>query len=261
MSGAAYTVTRLDGFGYTSGQRRFDKSNKYDKYFDINQVKFNETPLINVGQRLGGKTTTLATQQQMHAIVLQTLPQTERIAQALKGSNLHETLRNVANFFQYHYQYKQDHQSREQLRTPARAYADRRLGIDCDCFSISVSSILMNLGIPHYWRKTKPSSSEPDYSHIYVVVPKRKGLSLNVRSNYYVIDPVVTEKAFDWEHTENQVPAYKHDYYVNTEMPTGMGSILAFQPLATQQDSVKKFFKIAGLSALAIGALMIITSK
>lgn len=257
---AAYKVTMLDGFGYTSGQRRFDSSNKYDKYWNPAHVNGTEKQLIEVGQTLGAKTTTLATQDQMNVIVLNTLYQTEEIAQALRGKNLHETLRNIAHYFQYHYRYKQDHASREQLRTPARAHADRRTGVDCDCFSISVSSILTNLGIEHYWRKTKPYKSDPDYGHIYVVVPKFKGADLNVRANYYVIDPVVTEKAFDWEHTNNQVPPYKHDYKVSTTMQ-GMGAILAFQPLASQQMTVDKIFKYAGIAALAIGGFLLITSK
>lgn len=41
----------------------------------------------------------------------------------------------------------------------------------------------------------------------------------------------------------------------------GMGAILAFQPLASQQMTVDKIFKYAGIAALAIGGFLLITSK
>lgn len=257
---AAYSVTMLNGMGYTSGKRRVNKGKTFDRYWDISSVRFSEEKLINEGQTLNGSTT-LATQKQMHRIVLSTLDQSKAIANRLRGNTVEETLKNIARYFQDYYDYRQDHSSREQIRTPARAYADRLKGIDCDCFSTSVSSILLNLGIDHYWRKTKPSFYDADYSHIYVVVPKFKGADMTVRANYYVIDPVVTERYFDLEHTENQLPKYFEDYHVTTTPPKGMGgiSLNIFKGESNTDDSEgQKILKYGAIAALSIGTLLLI---
>lgn len=264
MSGsAAYGVTMLSGgFGYVSDNRIFKPDRSLDKFWDKSHLEYKETPLIQVGARLGGnKLTTLATQEEMHKIVLKTLHQTKAIAKKLEGRNLRETLRNIAHYLQYNFRYKQDASDREQIRTPIRSFQDRYIGIDCDCFSTLASSILTNLGIDHYWRKTKPSASDPDYAHIYVIVPKMPGLDLNIRSNYYVIDPVVTYKPFDYEHTDNDVPPYKHDYHVSRSM-NGMGALLTVQPLQMFKGNIKKTFLGLGIVAFVIaGGIIIYQNK
>jgi hypothetical protein len=126
-------------------------------------------------------------------IVHDTLDQTSKIAKVLKGNTLDDTCRRIFNFLYKHIQYKPDKTGIEQFRSPARSWADRRTGIDCDCFSIFISSILTNLQIPHSFRFVKLKHREY-YQHIYVVVPKN-GKSLPkgtlTHSLYYVIDPVL----------------------------------------------------------------------
>ncbi len=133
-------------------------------------------------------------------IVKKTLGDTKQIAQYLKRPQLKDTCKAIFDFFYQHYQYQLDKTGVEQLRRPARAWQDRGNsnggGVDCDCFSISVSSILINLGIPHSFRIVKMYGRD-FYQHIYVVVPKFKGADMKIRCNYYVIDPVLDK--FDHE--------------------------------------------------------------
>ncbi len=93
-------------------------------------------------------------------------------------------------FLYDHIQYKLDKKGLEQLRRPNRSWAERQTGIDCDCFSIFVSSILTNLKIPHSFRITKYNRDE--YQHVYVIVPAEDS-----KSGYITIDCVLSE--FNYE--------------------------------------------------------------
>lgn len=123
-------------------------------------------------------------------IVLKTLKDTKLISKLLKRGTLNDTCKAIFDFYYKHIQYEIDKPGVEQLRRPARAWQDRTKGIDCDCFTISVSSILTNLGIPHALRMVKLYGRDY-FQHIYVIVPKFKNADLSQRNNYYVIDPVL----------------------------------------------------------------------
>lgn len=102
-------------------------------------------------------------------VVTETLHHTKQIAQILKGNTTYETCSNIWHFVYQHIAYKKDQEGYEQIRSPARAWHDRKRGVDCDCYSVFISSILSNLGIPHILRITK---YHRDYfQHIYPVVP------------------------------------------------------------------------------------------
>jgi hypothetical protein len=101
-------------------------------------------------------------------VVNETLNHTKQIAQILKGNTAYETCSNIWHFVYQHIAYKKDQEGYEQIRSPARAWHDRRRGVDCDCYSVFISSILCNLQIPHILRITK---YHRDYfQHIYPVV-------------------------------------------------------------------------------------------
>ena len=104
-------------------------------------------------------------------IVKSTLSDTKQLAKILARPTKQETCRAIFNFFYNYYQYKEDTPGIEQLRRPSRAFKDRKSGIDCDCFSISISSVLTNLNIPHYSRVVKMYGRNY-YQHRYVIVPK-----------------------------------------------------------------------------------------
>lgn len=135
----------------------------------------------------------------MKRIVSQTKSQTSKLAPKLKGDSREATARNVWNFCYQHIQYKKDHPLREQLRTPARTWRDRKAGVDCDCYSIFISSILSNLGVPHGFRM---AGYKGDYQHVYVVMPVNGSKMSSSRDSYIVIDPVVNK--FNYEQPFNK---------------------------------------------------------
>ena len=128
-------------------------------------------------------------------IVSETLDQTEKIAPKLKGKNNYETVKNIWSFCKDMFNYATEEQ--EQLREPARAYADRFSGIDCDCYTIFTSSILTNLGIKHYYRLAKYNLDQ--YQHIYIIVPDD-----NQTKGYITLDCV--KDAFNLEHPYKSKP-------------------------------------------------------
>jgi hypothetical protein len=137
-------------------------------------------------------------------VVSETLNQTEAIARRLKGSSVYETCSNIWHFVYQHINYKKDEEGYEQIRSPARSWHDRFQGVDCDCYSTFISSILTNLGITHLLRITK---YQKDYfQHIYPVVKN---------GNREIIIDCVTDK-FDYEVPYSEKKDYPMDLqYLN----------------------------------------------
>ncbi|HEX9510603.1 MAG TPA: hypothetical protein VF939_08970 [Puia sp.] len=106
-------------------------------------------------------------------VVYENMGQTRAIAGKLKSDSVYDTCSNIWHFVYDHIQYRKDQNGYEQIRSPARAWHDRRQGVDCDCYSVFISSILLNLGIPHILRITK--YREDQFQHIYPVVPRAAG--------------------------------------------------------------------------------------
>ncbi|SFC80986.1 hypothetical protein SAMN05421780_11051 [Flexibacter flexilis DSM 6793] len=141
--------------------------------------------------------TTSKTVDYMKDIIYRTLYQTERIAPVLQGKNLYETCQNIWTFLFHYVQYQEDKKGVEQVRRPYAMWRDRITGVDCDCYTTFISSVLTNLRIPHYIRRSNNLNAvqidkKNDYQHIYVVVPDgRKTI---------IIDPVCHEfnKEYDY---------------------------------------------------------------
>jgi hypothetical protein len=123
--------------------------------------------------------------------VPETLWHTEKIARVLKGRTLEETCENIWNFVYNHIQYKKDEKGYEQVRSPRRAWSDRKSGVDCDCYTEFISSILSNLKIRH---KLRIAAYDPalGWQHIYPVIPRdgRLDYELTNSRDYIVIDCV-----------------------------------------------------------------------
>jgi hypothetical protein len=184
----AWENTTADNLGITATHvRRIKSGAEYEKYFEPatgETITVNENATVHDTLAFVGE------------LVKKTLNDTKKIAQVLKRPTLEATCKSVFDFFYQHYQYKLDDYGFEQVRRPSRAWADRKTGIDCDCFTASVSSILTNLGIAHHLKIIAINGRE-NFQHIYVVVEKRQGLDINSRANYWVIDPVLN--SFDEE--------------------------------------------------------------
>lgn len=137
-------------------------------------------------------------------VVLDTLDDTAKIAEKLKGRTLNETCENIWHFVYEHIQYAKDKEGVEQIRRPARAWHDRTRGVDCDCYTVFISSILTNLNIPHTHRITK-YQYRTNFQHIYPIVPTGNG-------KYITIDCVVNEYNYEEPFTEKKDTPMKLHY-------------------------------------------------
>jgi hypothetical protein len=114
--------------------------------------------------------------------------QTAKLARLLKGATVYDSCRNIWEWVYDHIGYQRDADRKEQIRSPARSWADRYRGVDCDCYTTFISTILSNLHIPHTYRITR--YQEQQWEHIYPIVPTSGG-------RYITIDCVC--KRFDYE--------------------------------------------------------------
>ena len=155
-------------------------------------------------------------------VIQETKSQTEKIAKRLKGKNNYETCRNIWRFVYEHIQYERDAHGTEQIRTPARTWAERKRGVDCDCYTVFISTILCNLGIAHRLRVTK--NTENYFQHIYVVVPDKKHRQI-------IIDCVVD--SFDHEAFYKE----KMDHEMDLQYLSGLGNTTSYkEPSIDMED-------------------------
>ena len=176
----------------TSGYRAIKDGSRYNSYFPPPDER--DRVIIKDGE-------VTDTVELMEKVVWKYLDDTKRIAPLLMRPSTHETCQAIWEFIHNFIQYKLDQRGLEQLRRPARSWAERATGVDCDCMSIFTSSILTNLKIPHSFRITK--YSQDSWQHVYVIVPTTGS------NNYCVIDAVVSEFNYEKKYTD------KMDYNMN----------------------------------------------
>ena len=176
----------------TSGYRAIKDGSRYNSYFPPPDER--DRVIIKDGE-------VTDTVELMEKVVWKYLDDTKRIAPLLMRPSTHETCQAIWEFIHNFIQYKLDQRGLEQLRRPARSWAERATGVDCDCMSIFASSILTNLKIPHKFRITK--YSQDSWQHVYVIVPTTGA------NKYCVIDAVVSEFNYEKKYTD------KMDYDMN----------------------------------------------
>lgn len=140
-------------------QRQLKPGNEYNKYFS--NVSCKATFL--------GEGVTSFGLQKMKQWALQYQGQTKAIANVLKKATIPATALNIKNFLYDHLQYSADGWD-QNLRSPNCSWQTRKEGIDCKSYSIFASTILLNLGIKHSFRKITQPNSPNKWSHVYVVV-------------------------------------------------------------------------------------------
>jgi hypothetical protein len=158
-----------------------------------------------------------------------TLGDTKKAAKLLKGKTLEDTCSNIWHFVYKHIPYKKDETGIEQIRRPCRSWWDTRdanlsgTGIDCDCYSVLISSLLMASSppIPHKYRITKYrkyNGETPYWQHIYIVVPKneRDDYELKQRDEYITMDCVKDE------YDDEQPYLEKKDYNMRLDYLNGL---------------------------------------
>ncbi len=162
---------------------------------------------------------------------IQHATQTKALAPKLKGRTIAETCRNIHSFLYNHIQYKLDGYN-QNLRTPASTWANRKEGTDCKSYAIFGSTILQNLNIPHYFRRIKQSTVNPNaYTHVYIVVPK---IGKNLTKGYFIIDGTIPP-------TKQEVNfIQKDDVFVSQQTGLGMPRIERSKPNAKTQQVREK---------------------
>ena len=151
----------FDGLGLTAnGKRTLKSGTEYDAYFP---------PARNDSRLIKRVSDVNEIVDEIQRIVRQTRYQTEKIAPLLKRKTTYDTCRAIFDFVYEHINYATEKD--EQLREPARTWFDRNEGVDCDCYTIFISSILTNLGIDHYYRLAE-YKNKGYFQHIYIVVKK-----------------------------------------------------------------------------------------
>lgn len=118
--------------------------------------------------------------------------QMQDVADVLEKSSLKQTIDAIHSFEYNHFQYNADLND-QFIRSSACSWFQRVSGIDCKSYSIIASSILLELEISHYIRKTSYDITQPnEFTHVYVVVPVDQK-TYNLNKGYYIIDGTIEE--------------------------------------------------------------------
>ena len=127
-------------------------------------------PKVDCKPTFLGEGNTSFTLDQMKLWSIKYVNQTKGVSDKLKGKTVAETITNIYNFLHDHLQYQADG-FEQNLRSPACSWSTRKIGIDCKSYSLFASTILLNLNIPHSFRKIIQPSTPGKWTHVYVVIP------------------------------------------------------------------------------------------
>ena len=89
------------------------------------------------------------------------------IAKHLKAETKLQSAFNLWHWLHHNIRYEYDREGREEVRTPARVWADRHRGVDCDCLSVFVWCVLKCMGYNPAF-ELAAFRNKPAYSHIYI---------------------------------------------------------------------------------------------
>lgn len=144
-----------------AGRRKIKDGTEFDYLFPKSKGQF---------VRIENNATLQDTLELMDRIINSTLSDTSQLATILQAETIKQTCRNIWNFVFQHFQYRHDKRGTEQVRRPARSWANRVEGVDCDCMTVFIASTLVNLGIPYTIRLTKNKPDATEFEHVYPVV-------------------------------------------------------------------------------------------
>ncbi|XRE42356.1 hypothetical protein ACIVBQ_000560 [Tenacibaculum discolor] len=169
------------------------KTSKYDKYLKKTSCK----------STFLGEYTTTGGMTQMRYWAIKHSSYTKELATVLKQKTVEATVQSIYNFTYNHIQYQADGYD-QNLKSPSCVWSTRFEGVDCKSYSVFISTILLNLGIKHFFRKVKQPGSPERWSHVYVVI--------NYNNKEYIIDPtkhINTEVTYlEKEDMEVKLPYY-----------------------------------------------------
>lgn len=93
--------------------------------------------------------------------------QVAQLSRVLKQSSHQESAYAVWSFIKKNISYKMDPPGTEMIRTPARSWADRTAGVDCEDMTILAASLLLNMGYPVQLQIVAINGAS-QYGHIYL---------------------------------------------------------------------------------------------
>lgn len=169
-----------------TGKRNIVSGTEFDSYFPKAEGDFIS---VKKGATLGDTISLLK------QVIEDTLDDTKKIAQRLQGARVLLTCKNIWTFCFSHFQYEKDEERKEQVRRPARAWRDRIAGIDCDCFTVFIGSVLTHLEIPFIMRMTQYKGA--DFEHIYPVAISPEGQEI-------IMDCVVHQFNYEVPYTKKK---------------------------------------------------------
>ncbi len=155
-------------YGVNTGKRNIRDGHEFERFFPGRS----KGDYITI--KKDGAQTLTDTIPLMKKVIRETLKDTKKIAKHLQAESALKTCKRIWDFCFHHFQYTKDEQGKEQIRRPIRSWFDRIAGIDCDCFTVLIGSMLSHLNIPYVMRLTY-YRGEQDYSHIYPVAYTPEG--------------------------------------------------------------------------------------
>lgn len=94
--------------------------------------------------------------------------QVAKLAKALKAPSETATLKAGFDFIMKYIAYEEDAAGVEQVRSPARLFADKKG--DCDCYTVFLGALMREWGIPFTIRLSKNNSpGQEHFNHVYPV--------------------------------------------------------------------------------------------
>lgn len=93
--------------------------------------------------------------------------QVEKLAKHLKADTPLQSAFNIWHWLHTNIYYNYDTRGEEEIRTPARTWADRERGVDCDCIAVFTACLLGAMGYNPKFEIVAFNNS-PKFSHIYV---------------------------------------------------------------------------------------------
>lgn len=94
-------------------------------------------------------------------------PQVVRLAEHLKADSELQSAFNVWHWLHTNIAYNYDAEGKEEIRTPARVWADRKTGVDCDCLAVFTACLFICMGYKPAFEIVGFNNTN-QYSHIFV---------------------------------------------------------------------------------------------
>lgn len=94
--------------------------------------------------------------------------QVEKLAEYLKGDNYLQSAFNLWHWLHENIKYNFDKEGEEEIRVPARTWADRESGVDCDCLAVFTACVLYCMGYEPEFEIVGFDENSDVYSHIFV---------------------------------------------------------------------------------------------